>query len=95
MIKSFKCKDTRDLFEGTTSLKPSWTFKADAERKLRLMDSAVTLESLRNVPSNRLKALGGDRSGEWSILINQRYRICFIWNEADGGPSNLEISSFY
>ena len=57
------------------------------------MDAADTLESLMNLPSNRFKALTGDRQGQYSIRINDQWRICFEWT--DDGPINVEITDYH
>ena len=92
MIKSFKCKYTQALFEGE-SPKQFRAFQGAAERKLQLMDSAVTLDFLRSPPGNRLEALIGDRQGQHSIRINRQWRICFVWDE--DGPSSIEIVDYH
>ena len=82
MIKTFNCRDTQALFEG----KPSRRFKAIArvsERKLQMLDNACSIEDLRVPPGNRLEALHGDRKGEWSIRINDQWRVCFRFTEGD------------
>lgn len=94
MIKSFNCKHTSALFEGG-SPKRFRAIKAAAERKLQLLDSAVTVESLRSPPGNRLETLGGNREGQWSIRINKQWRVCFVWGEEDDGPSNVEIVDYH
>lgn len=79
MIKSFKCKETQALFYG----KPPVRFRAFqriAERKLAMLNSAATLDFLRSPPGNRLEALKGDRVGQFSIRINDKWRICFSWH---------------
>jgi toxin HigB-1 len=58
-------------------------FERAARRKLALLDSAVKLEEMRTPPGNRLEALAGDRRGQYSIRINQQWRICFIWKDGD------------
>ena len=62
-------------------------------RKLRMMDAAKELYDLRVPPGNRLEALHGDREGQYSIRINDRFRICFIWTE--DGPQNIEIVDYH
>ena len=82
MIKTFRCRDTRALFEG----KPSRRFKAIArvaERKLQMLDSACGIEDLRVPSGNRREALHGDRNGEWGIRINDQWRVCFRFTEGD------------
>lgn len=64
-----------------------------ANRKLYLLDAAVSLNSLRIPPGNRLEALKGDRKGQHSIRINSQWRICFVWTEA--GPENVIIEDYH
>jgi proteic killer suppression protein len=61
--------------------------------KLRLIDSAATLDDLRNPPGNRLEMLRGDRKGQYSVRINDQWRICFIWSE--GGAYDVEIVDYH
>ncbi len=79
MIQSFADKLTAAIFAGYEVRKLPKTIQAPARRKLKLIDSAATLESLRVPPGNRLEPLKGDRSGQWSIRINDQWRICFKW----------------
>ena len=92
MIESFRCKDTQTLFEGGDP-KRFRSFKTAAERKLTLLHTAVTLDFLRSPPGNRLERLAGDRAGQWSIRINQQWRICFTWGE--GAAQNVEIVDYH
>jgi proteic killer suppression protein len=62
-------------------------------RKLRQLDASITLDDLRNPPGNRLEALKGDRKGQWSIRINDQWRICFRWN--DGEARDVEIADYH
>ena len=64
-----------------------------ARRKLRMIAAAVTLETLRIPPNNRLEALKGDRKGQWSIRINDQWRICFEWQ--NGSAHNVEITDYH
>jgi len=57
------------------------SFRAAAERKLLMVHRAAGLDDLRIPPQNRLEALRGDRKGQWSIRINDRWRVCFVWND--------------
>lgn len=91
-IQSFKCAKTQELFETGRS-RHFAPIKAAAERKLQLLDSAVTLDFLRSPPGNMLEALGGDRAGQHSIRINIQFRICFVWTEL--GPLNVEIVDYH
>lgn len=92
MIQSFRCKHTQDLFEGGNP-RPFRAFQNVAVRKLTQLDAAQTLEFLRSPPGNRLEALHGDRVGQYSIRINDQYRICFVWTEL--GPIDVEIVDYH
>ncbi len=81
MIQSFKCKDTLALFKGKAPRR-FYAFQNIAERKLTMLDNAVTLDFLRSPPGNRLEALKGDRAGQFSIRINNQWRICFKWKNS-------------
>ena len=97
MIQSFKDAGTEDIFNGRDTsaarrLCPSsiWTV---AVRKLELLDSADEIRDLRNPPGNRLKVLRGKRAGQYSLRINDQFRICFIWSES--GPRDVEIVDYH
>ena len=97
MIRSFKNQGTEDIFDGNNSkaarkLCPSALWNVTA-RKLEQLDSAGALEDLKVPPGNRLEALSGDREGQYSIRINDQYRICFEWN--GGTPDNVEIVDYH
>ncbi len=92
MIKTFANKDTKGLYEGG-SPKAFRAFKAQAERKLQMLDSAVTVEFLRSPPGNRLEQLSGDRKGQYSVRINQQYRLCF--NFKNGNAFDVEIVDYH
>lgn len=92
MIKSFKDKKTEQLNNGER-VKKFQSFARQAEKRLRILDAADTLESLMYLPSNRFKSLTGDRQGQYSIRINDQWRICFEW--ADDGPANVEITDYH
>ncbi|WP_075676200.1 type II toxin-antitoxin system RelE/ParE family toxin [Stenotrophomonas sp. TD3] len=92
MIRSFRCRQTRALFEGACPR--AWRqIRRVAERKLQLLDSAQTLAFLRSPPGNRLEVLSGDRRGQYSLRINDQWRLCFIWT--DGGADAVEIVDYH
>lgn len=70
-------------------------FEAQASRRLSILNAAVSLETLRALPGNRLEALKGRRAGQYSIRINRQWRICFEWPVGQGGPSNVEIVDYH
>ena len=97
MIKSFAGAGTEDIFNGRntkdarkTCLRDLWRVAA---RKLEQMDSVSLLEELRIPPGNRLEALSRDRKGQFSVRINEQYRICFMWNE--DGPDAVQIVDYH
>lgn len=97
MIVSFKDNGTQDVFNGrNTSIArracPSTIWRV-AQRKLDQLDSAEVLFDMSIPPGNRLERLVGDRSGQFSIRINDKYRVCFFWTEA--GPDEVEITDYH
>lgn len=92
MIVSFRNKETQRLCEGKR-VKESQVFERIALRKLRQLQIAGGLDDLCVPPGNRLEALHGDREGQYSIRINNRYRLCFAWSEA--GPREVEIVDYH
>jgi toxin HigB-1 len=83
VIQSFAGKATAAVFSGFEVRRLPRDIQKAARRKLKLIDAAVSLESLRVPPGNRLEALRGDRKGQWSIRINDQWRICFRWAGGD------------
>jgi proteic killer suppression protein len=93
MIKSFKSKETARIFERLHSTRLPQDIQQVSYRKLRMLNNAVTLEDLRIPPANRLEKLSGDRVGQYSIRINDQWRICFEW--IDGDAYNIEIVDYH
>ena len=93
MILSFKDRETERIWSGIRSLKFPPDIQDKALVKLRMLNQARRIEDLRIPPGNRLEALKGDRKGQYSIRVNDQWRICFRWN--DGGPSDVEISDYH
>lgn len=91
MIKGFKCKKTARLFKGERVAAFSG-FSRQAEKRLRILDAAETLEALKALPSNRFKSLYGDRAEQYSIRVNRQWRVCFIW---DAGAHEVEIIDYH
>ena len=92
MIRNFRDKDSRTLYEGGATRK--WQAIArQAERRLQILDAATCLDDLRYLPSNRFEALKGDRKGQYGIRINIQWRICFRW-ERDA-PYDVEIVDYH
>lgn len=83
MIKSFADKETEKIYDQIFSRKLPQNIQRTALRKLIMMDNAGCLEDLRIPPANRLEALHGDREGQYSIRINDQYRICFRYDGRD------------
>ena len=92
MIQSFRCAVTQALFE-TGKCKRFSGIVEIAVRKLAQLDAAQTLAFLRSPPGNRLEALKGRRSGQYSIRVNDQFRVCFRWTEA--GPTDVEIVDYH
>jgi toxin HigB-1 len=93
VIRSFRDKDTERLFNREPV---KWWRSAvgrAALRKLRILDAATTLADLRVPPGNRLEKLSGDRAGQWSIRVNDQWRICFRWK--DGDAYDVEMVDYH
>lgn len=93
MIRSFKDKDTKKVWNQVRSPKFSYEVQRIALRKLFMIHHAKDLNDLRIPPANRLKKLKGDREGQYSIRINDKFRICFIWKNNDA--HNVEITDYH
>ena len=82
MIKSFRCRDTEKLASGYR-VRRFVNLERVAQRKLEIIGNATSLDDVRIPPANRLEKLVGDRAGQYSIRINDQWRICFEWHEGD------------
>jgi proteic killer suppression protein len=94
MILSCRDKRTRDFAAGKR-VKAFSGFERAAQIKMDRLDAATSPKDLRALPGNRFEALKGDRKGQYSIRINDQWRICFEWPEGTKGPSNLEIVDYH
>jgi proteic killer suppression protein len=94
MIRSYGERDTERLAAGEQVRR--WEpLRRQAEKRLRILDSAASLGDLAALHSNRLEALRGNRKGQYSIRINDQWRICFTWSKDQAGPSNVEIVDYH
>ena len=93
MIGSFADRETERIWNGEVSRRLPIGIQAPARRKLRMLNAAQRLDDLRIPPANRLEALKGKRAGQYSIRINDQWRICFVWR--DGQCLNLEIVDYH
>ena len=93
MIRSFRDRETERVFRREGSRMFSSALQRQAQRKLAVLDAAETLQDLRIPPGNRLEKLKGDREGQYSIRINDQWRICFTWSEGDAG--DVEITDYH
>jgi proteic killer suppression protein len=94
MILSCRDKRTRDFAAGK-KVKAFSGFERAARLKMDRMEAATSIKDLSALPGNRFEALKGDRKGQFSIRINDRWRICFEWPEGAKGPSSLEIVDYH
>ncbi len=93
MIRSFKDKETEALFAGSFVRGLDRRIQQRAREKLKYLDSAADLRDLRIPPANRLEVLKGDRAGQYSIRINDQWRLCFRWK--DGDAFEVEIADYH
>jgi len=92
MIKSYRDKRTKAFANGNF-VRAFQSFRSQAERRLEILAAAESISDLAALPSNRLEALGGNRAGQYSIRINQQWRICFEW--PGDGAENVEIIDYH
>ena len=93
MIKSFRCKETEKIFNGKESRKFPPEIQRRVLNKLEMIKNAKTINDLRIPPSNHLEQLSGNRKGQWSIRVNDKYRICFEWKKNYG--ENIELTDYH
>jgi toxin HigB-1 len=93
MIVSFGDRETEKVWNGLRSRRLPGDIQAAALRKLRVVNAAGRIDDLKVPPGNRLEALKGDRAGQWSIRINDQWRVCFRWTE--GGAEDVEIVDYH
>jgi len=93
MIRSFKDKQTEAIFQGEFVKGMDGQIQQRAREKLKYLDAAGDLRDLMVPPSNRLEALKGDRKGQYSIRVNQQWRICFRWDSGDA--SDVELTDYH
>lgn len=93
MITAFRDSETEKVWRGTFSRRLPTQIQVIARRKLRMLNNARALDDLRIPPANHLERLAEDREGQWSIRINDQWRVCFIW--ADGNAEQVEICDYH
>lgn len=93
MIRSFKCRETERLFNRIRAKRFPHDIQRVALRKLRMLNRAQTLKDLRVPPANRLERLKGEREGQYSIRINDQWRVCFRWSGGDA--HDVEIVDYH
>ena len=93
MIKSFKCKETNKIFNGEFSKKLPSDIQKIAYKKLQMIDVDMNISDLKIPPNNKLEALKNDRKGQYSIRINDQFRICFVW--LNNNAVDVEIVDYH
>lgn len=83
VIRSYRCAETESILNGNVSRRFPREMQSVARRKLLMLHAATTIQDLKTPPGNRLEKLSGSRKGEWSIRVNDQYRICFEWDGTD------------
>ena len=90
MIESYRDRRTENFAAGR-HVKALSGFKDQAQKRLEILDAAMSLKDLAALPSNHFEKLKSDRGGQYSIRINDQWRICFEWPKSSDGPENVEI----
>ena len=94
MIFEYRDKRTEDFASG--EFVPAFQgFEEQAAKRLSILNAALSLDTLRALPSNRLESLSGNRAGQYSIRINRQWRICFAWPQGYPGPIAVEIVDYH
>ncbi len=93
MIRSFRGKEAEEIWRGNRLQRYALDLQIRARRKLRMLNNARTLADLRVPPGNRLEALKGERKGQYSVRVNDQYRICFQWE--DGDCLDVELTDYH
>jgi len=94
MIRSYRDSRTERFAQGDRV--PAFeSFRQQAEKRLRILEAATGLRDLSQLRSNRLEALAGDRKGQYSVRVNQQWRICFEWHQGADGPESVEIVDYH
>ena len=94
MIAGYRDKRTREFAAGQR-VKAFFGVERPARLKLDRLEAATAVKDLAALPGNRFEALGGDRKGQYSIRINDQWRVCFEWPDGAPGPSNVEIADYH
>ena len=93
MVKTFKDDETQKIYQRQPSRKLPDDIQQVALRKLRMLNNAISINDLRVPPANRLEKLSGNRAGQWSIRINDQWRVCFRWEGSDA--YDVEITDYH
>ena len=94
MIRSYRDRRSQRFAAGERV--PAFEgFRHQGEKRLRILEAAASLQDLAQLRSNRLEALAGARKGQYSMRINQQWRICFEWTQGADGPENVEIVDYH
>jgi len=94
VIRSYRDHASQRFADGERVAKFE-SFRRQAEKRLRILESATSLRDLAQLPSNHLEALSGDRKRQYSIRVNKQWRICFEWPKESDGPENVEIVDYH